>query len=209
MSDFATADDFAARIGLTLSADEATRVTTLLGMASGLIRDAIGQTVSLVADDTLTMPGTLDDRIALPERPVQSVTSVAIDDVAIDDWYLDGDVIYRKPRLVDITSDDGFVGSELYPVRTFGNPARTLTIVYTHGYAPGDVPEVCRSTALEMVARVWVNPGNLVAESIGNVQSTYAQRTGEAPRGLALMEVERRDLRRTFGSRAGGVWVGN
>src|SRR5574337_1193367 len=52
-----------------------TRADTLLDLASDVIRNEVKQQIGLVTDDEITIPGTTDERILLPERPVISVAS--------------------------------------------------------------------------------------------------------------------------------------
>jgi hypothetical protein len=199
---FATSDDFADLTGLTLTDPDKTRADKLLARASTRIREATKQKISLVTDDEYTRSGTRDERISLPERPVVSVAGVSINGQAITDWYLAGNELVRGSlTFVDGLLDDG-------PGRRvgFGLEQQTLAITYTHGYADEDVPEICRSIALEMVKRVWFNPGGVIQETIGPDQTTYAP-YAEPPRGLALTNGERQELRRFFGSNAGSVWT--
>lgn len=206
MTAFATAADFADLTGLVLTSDEQTRADNLLDRASARIRETVKQNISLVNDDTLIRPGTTDRRILLPERPVVSVASVAIDGQPISDWYLVGNELVRRgiayvDRILDEWIYDGRYGAG-----GFGWEQQTLTIVYTHGYADDAIPEICRSIALEMVKRVWVNPGGVIQETVADTQVTYAP-YAEPPRGLALTNTERGELRRFFGSQAGAVWT--
>lgn len=187
MTAFATADDFATRLGLTLSEDEQTRVLALLVQASNDIRDEYVQAIDLVEDDVLTIPGTTDERILLPQRPVVSVASVELDGIAMSCWHLAGNTLVRWGG--------------------FGRESRQLRIVYTHGFAAGEIPARLKSIAIEMVVRVWVNPSSVIQENVGPVQTTFAPYS-DPPRGLQLTDSERRSLRRLFGSRSGSVWMG-
>lgn len=201
-ADFAQPDDLAARLGLTLTEEEQTRAAVLLADASGVIRDETSQTIDLVTDDTYERAGTTDARIPLPQRPVVVVASVAIDGTEISDWYLAGSELVRGTRpSVEQLADGDWAGSSY----GFGSEARTLTIVYTHGYAA--VPQTVRSIAIEMAVRVWVNPGSVVQETIAGTGSTYAPYSAP-PRGLMLTDSERAALRRLFGRRAHSVTIG-
>lgn len=176
MAAFATHQDLAARLGVTLTPAEQTRATTLLELASGVIQDAAGQRIELVEDDTLTVRGSRESTFLLPGRPVVSVASVALDGVTLDpaDWSLDDDTLVRRAG--------------------FGSPREALVIVYTHGYPPQDVPPVVKGVCLEAVVRAWVNPGSVMTERVGSEQATYALQG--TPRGLLLTDAERRMVRR-------------
>lgn len=198
---FVLASELADRLGLTFTDEERDRADTLLQRASGVIRDETGQTIDLVTDDTYERVGTSDSRIPLPRRPVVSVASVTIDDVEISDWYLAGSELVRGRR----PSVEDLVGGWASGGRGFGSEARTLTIVYTHGYAA--IPQTVKSIAIEMAVRVWVNPGSVVQETIAGTGSTYAPYSAP-PRGLMLTDSERAALRRLFGRRAHSVTIG-
>jgi hypothetical protein len=192
MTQFATNAELAARLGLTLTEDEGDRADTLLALASGLIQAETGQTIAAVSDDELTRPGDYSARLRLPERPVVSVTSITLDGVAIvkPDYYLDGDELVRANW--PIGSENNFGSSGL----GWLGPLYTLVITYSHGYET--IPELVKAVCLEMVARVWVNPGAASQEIVAGTSTTYSAR------GLLLTDQEKRDLddllRKTVGS---------
>lgn len=195
---FATSSEFAARVGLTLTADEITRADTLLGLASELIQDETGQTISLVSDDVLTRPSDYGDRIRLPQRPVVSVASVEIDGVTIaldNAWYLEGDEIVRA-NWRQLSQRHFFAQNGV----GWGGPLFTLEVTYTHGWAT--VPSVVKGVCLEMVARVWANPGAVQQENIAGVFTSYS--LNKQPTGLLLSEAEKKTVndvvRRTSGT---------
>ena len=175
MAAFATHQDLAARLGVTLTSDEQTRATALLALASGLIRSVARQRIELVEDDTLTIRGSGESTYLLPERPVVSVSSVTINGTAADaaTWWLEDDTLVRP----------GGFGSTRWP----------LVIVYTHGYPADEIPEAIKAVCLEAVVRVWVNPGSVVSERVGSEQTTYTLQG--APTGLLLTADERRAVR--------------
>lgn len=209
MTAFATSDDLAARLGITLTDDEATRAAALLDLATGLIQDHVGQKIALVDADTLTMPGTNADRIHLPERPVISVASVELDGAPLTentDWWLNGDTIMRRTA---IYSAAGLLSGQLdapYLLGSgFGRPTQTLTIVYKHGYAA--IPTVCRVVCIEAAVRCFVNPGAVARETVGNTSTVY-DNNRFSPSGLLLTDLERRQLNNKFGTRAIAISIG-
>lgn len=203
-SRFAESTDLEARLDLTFTTEEHIRAAKLLARASGIIRDgARGQQINLVTNDTLVRRGTTDERILLPQRPVVSVASVAIDGQEISGWYLEGNELVRAGQ-------HGYYGVNLtydFSPSGFGCGHNELTIVYTHGYA--EIPELVAGIALEMVVRVWVNTGSVIQEAIAGTQVTYAPYS-EPPRGLMLTRIEKRDLHRLLGlPMAGSVAIGS
>lgn len=202
---FAEPSDLAARLGIVMTADATDRASTLLTTATGLIQDAADQTILLVTDDEFSMPGTTDDRILLPQRPVVSVKSVTLDGVALaedTDWWLDGNAIARmsgsRVQLLAGLEPCEFVGG-------FGWPSQTLEVVYTHGYATP--PLTLKAICMDAVVRVWVNPDSVVQENVAGVQTTYAP-FAEPPRGLQLTDAEEKKISRMFGRRAVSVSLG-
>lgn len=211
---FATAAEFAARIGLTLTAAEQTRADALLQSASGLIQDAtrtggVSQTIALVEDDVLLMPGTTDEMIRLPQLPVISVASVTLDGVPLaegSDWYLAGNAICRIPAITTVLTGGLIDEAFTFPLGTgFGWPAQTLTITYTHGYA--DIPASVKAICLEASVRVWANPNNVARETIAGVQTVY-DNNRFSPSGLLLTDDEQRVIRRLFGRSAQSITIG-
>lgn len=189
MAQFATNAELAARLGLTFSAAEQARADALLTSASGLIQEHTGQTILLVSNDSFTRPGSYSDRIGLPQRPVVSVASVTVDGTALtagSDFYIDGD------ELVRMGTASPWHG---LPAPGWGNPWQSIVVVYTHGYAtiPARIKAICQ----EMVVRVWVNPGSVIQESVGDVQTTYAPYV-QPPRGLLLTDAEKDELNDIF-----------
>jgi hypothetical protein len=186
VTQFASSDELAARLGLTLTDDEITRAGILLALASGLIQTETSQTIAEVVDDELVTRSVVGERFRLPQRPVTAVTSVAIDETVLDanTWYLDGDELVRASWPA---------GSESYFFtggygRGFLGPLRTLTVVYSHGYET--IPAVVKATTLEAVVRVWVNPGAVARETIGDVSTVY-DNNRFSPSGLLLTDVEK------------------
>lgn len=177
---FASSADLADRLGIELTAAEHVRANALLAIASGLIQRETGQAI-LEATETVTRPGSWSSRLRLAERPATVVTSAKIDGVlvAVDDWYLDGD--------------------ELVRLGGWGGPDSDVEVVYTHGWAAAEIPAPVKATCLEVVVRVWVNPGNARQEGYGLEQVSYA-----SSNGLLLTEEERRTvndaIRRSQGS---------
>jgi hypothetical protein len=210
-SAFATAVDLEARLGITFTAAEETRAAALLQIATGLIQDEAKQTVLLVSGDVLTMKGTSDERIVLPERPVVSVASVQLDSTVLaagTDWFVDGNELVRVPSTTIFAVSQMLDAGISFPMGTgFGWEKQTLTITYTHGYAADEVPAVCKAVCLEAVARCFVNPGAVARESIGDTSTVY-DNNRFAPSGLLLNQDERQTIRRFFGRRARSVTIG-
>lgn len=206
---FASTNELAARLGIVFDATETARADILLDLATGLIIDAAnGQQIALVEDDVLTMPGTTDERILLPQRPVVSIASITLDGAALvegTDWWLDRNTIVRIPATT-IVALTGIHNEMLtYPLWSgFGWPAQTLEVTYTHGYAT--VPLSVKAICMEACVRVWVNPGNVARETIG-AESTVYDNNRFSPSGLLLTDEEKHVIRRLFGRTMGSVTI--
>jgi hypothetical protein len=185
--------------GLTLTTDEQTRADALLALASQLIQEETRQTIALVTGDVLSRKGSFSSRIRLKERPVVSVASVVLDGVTMDptSYYIDRDELVRRnwsSAIIDSSFGRPWAG--------WGFPYSDLVITYTHGFAvvPGLVKQIC----MEMVVRVWANPGSVIQESVAGVQTTYAPYSAP-PRGLLLTAAEKSDLRKRLGRPNGSI----
>lgn len=204
MTAFATHDDLAARLGITLTTDEQTRADTLLALASGLIQQESRQKIELVTDDEYVIRSSYDDRIRLPQRPVVSVSSVVLQliggsvsfTVPSNTYYIDNDELVRTsfPLAVQYAFAQyarGWLG-----------PLFQATITYTHGFAV--IPELVKAICMEMVVRVWVNPGTVAREQIGDTMTVY-DNMRFSPTGLLMTTEEKEQLNELLRRRLGTV----
>lgn len=175
MSQFCTADEFADRLGIELTAAQEARADALLTRASGLVQTETRQTIELTEDDELTIRGSRENTILLPGRPIVDIASITLGGEEIDGWYTDG--------------------AELVRVGGWGTPSDEIVVTYTHGHE--EIPDAIKEVVLAAVTRVWVNPGQVVSERLGQAQQTYAVQG--TPPGLMLTEDERRTVRRAVG----------
>jgi hypothetical protein len=199
VAQFATAAELGDRLGLTLTNAEITRANALLTLASGLIQDGTKQTISLVTGEVFTRKGDYPNRIRLPQRPVVSVASVTLDGVALvagTDFYLDGDELVRMNALPQASFG--------LPNSGWGYPWKDIVVTYTHGYATIAIPTLVKTVCMEMVTRVWVNPGSVIQEAVAGTQVTYAPYSAP-PRGLLLTKAEKAELNELLRRRAGSI----
>jgi len=200
VAQFASSDDLAARLGQTLTEDEVARADTLLELASGIIVDEAKQEIEL-GSTTFTRRSVYGDRFRLPQRPVVSVDEVqlalldnAAEVIPATSWYLDGDEVVRVGSMPSVASEMYFGHSG----RGWLGPSWSLTVTYTHGFE--EIPPAIKALTLEMVVRVWVNPGSVAQEGVGDTSTLYyyASNTPDAS-GLLLTRVEARMLKKLFG----------
>lgn len=203
MTQFATNADLANRLGLTFSAPEQARADALLELASGIIQDHARQQIEYVAGDTWTVRSTYDDRVRLPERPVVDVQSITLEliggdstwDVPADVYYLDRDELVRTSW--PLSAQWAFAQY----ARGWLGPIYQLTVVYDHGFQT--IPDIVKGVCLEMVTRIWVNPGSVARETVGNTYTVY-DNMRYSPTGLVMTDDEKQAitdrLRRTQAS---------
>lgn len=169
MAALATVADLEDYLQVDLDATDELRATTLLDLASGLIRRVAGQTFDQVADDQVTLEATYTNRLLLPQLPVTAISSVVTNSVTLTEnlhyeTVLPAGIIRRLST-----------GRWNYPT----------TVTYTHGYAT--IPDDLRAICVEMAARAWVNPRGLQSEQIGNYSARWGS-TGVTGIGLDEME---------------------
>ncbi|MGW4986319.1 hypothetical protein ACWEQ3_01530 [Streptomyces mirabilis] len=170
--------------GVTVDAAETTVTGTYLDVASTLVREAAGSAISEVTS-TVTLVGAAGAWLRLPGPPVSAVASVLVDGVAVHDFRLAGDRLFRAC---------GWQDSEAAP--------SLITVTYTHGYAsvPADVVDlVCRLAAQALLSYREGDPVQRAATSvrIGDYAVTYADsETGT----MALSALQRKRLAARFGT---------
>ena len=143
-------------MGREFADTELTRVQRLLELASGLVRGECGQTLSAVTADTVTLPGTWEADLLLPEFPVTAVASVTIDSQPVDPadyaWNSYG-TLYRA-------------------CSTWGGPDAEVTVVYDHGYAT--VPDDIITFVCAIVNGQMANPNGLRSQQLGSYSAVFA-----------------------------------
>lgn len=176
MTAFATEAELEAYTGTSI---DSTRATLLLDLATGAIRAYTGQTLSQVSGDVVTLPGTFDNALVLPERPVTAVTTVVVNDLTLavnGDYVWPGsDVLLRGSRIATpvVNGPDWLLGG----FGDWGGPSAEVVVTYTHGFAtiPSDIKGVC----LALAARSLTSPDGVNSETVGSYSVSYS-RTGGA-----------------------------
>lgn len=186
-----TPTEIADFLGVTPS--EADRLAT---QATSLVQEATGQRLVEVVDDTVTVMGTTESWLALPEMPVSSVSSVQIDDEVVDDYKLVGSRLWRA----------GGWASKDYDVSKIHEPS-AVKVVHTHGYTAGDQRlERARTAAFALAVQVHDNPSGAVGLSVDDYREQFGQSAGDA--GVQVPESVAVSLRRYYGRKAGLVRLG-
>ncbi|MGW3627287.1 hypothetical protein [Streptomyces sp. NPDC000880] len=159
----ATVADLEAR-GLTVDASETAIVAVYLDVASTAVREAAGTPISETTS-TVTVEGEADQRLKLPGLPISAVATVELDGVAVTDWRLRSQRLWRAA---------GWTAC--------GGPSE-VEVTYTHGMAavPSDIVDlVCRMTAAALVSYRSEEGGTglaadkvLTSERLGDWAATY------------------------------------
>jgi hypothetical protein len=165
MAALATEAELELLTGQDIASDKA---ALLLNTASGVVRGVVGQTLSLVVDDALTIMGTTSVWLKLPESPVTAVASVAVDGEALvsgDDYKRFGDRLWRATGW-----------------RSCPSVPTAVDVVYTHGWTDADWHlETARSMVLTLAANKLANPSAAVSESIDDWRVRYAVTAEDLP----------------------------
>lgn len=131
--------------------------------ADNAIRTYCKQIITEVSDDTITVDIQRDTtKLFLPEVPVQSVTSVTEDGEALtvdDDYKLGSHGILHR------------IG------RCFSKGIQNVTIVYTHGYAEGNIPQIIVDVATRAASRAF--QAGLRSSETGGVIGITAKKLGD------------------------------
>jgi len=195
----ALAADLEARLGRDLTDAETLRANALLLDASAKVSRYTRQDFLPVADDVVILRG-VDGEIRLPQRPVQSVSSVVamggnfLPNLTLFDWLWDGlDLIVLGPGNFVINLPEIWWDEDGYP--------DTYQVTYTHGYAT--VPDTVVAVICAMVMRTISAPtmsGGVSAETLG----PYSYQLSAPSLGIAVTMTQAdkddlKDYRRPYG----------
>jgi len=187
----ATPEDLAALLQLdwdSLDPAQQASLTMLVEIGTAVVQAEVGQRLVAVTDDSVTLLGTTDSWLDLPERPVTAVSSVAVDGTAVGDYRLFGARLWRSC---------GWAPSPLEP--------STVTVAYSHGYA-SDAQELqlARGAVLAVVRDWAANPTAVTSLRIDDYAETYSALAARLETTTHL----RAALRRQYGRRGGLVRIG-
>lgn len=177
MTDLASIDDLAAHMDRSISTDEVSRATALLGYASAVVRTFTGQHFTQVTE-TVRLP-VRAGRCRLPQYPVTGVSAVAVaEGSAITFSWVAGQVVDCNPSQLN--------AFEIEPFRT---RLQWVDVTYTHGYAtvPADVVGVVCDVAAAALASPPEDSG-VQTETLGPFSTSYGS---NYPGGVRLTQSQR------------------
>lgn len=174
MPAFATSDELAGVLGRDIGITALAGSDLVLQMASSLIQDEAKQQIVQVLNDSVSLRGTYDHVLRLPERPVLAVTAVRIRNGSIfaSELPLQTNVDYRWDRMGLLRRVTYITGRLVSPVSGYwGGPMAVVDVTYSHGYAV--VPDRVKALCLSVAARVLSNPRGVVSETRGPFSTQF------------------------------------
>lgn len=158
-----------------LDAEETARAELLLALATGVIDDEIGQSLTL-ATDTVVLDGNGGHRLLLPRWPVTAVASVTIVEEDGSETVLEHGSDYRWTSYGRLRR----IG-HCWPRRE-----QAIEVVDTAGWAP--IPDGVKAMCLRLARVGWDNAAGLESERLGDWAAKWA-----TP-GMQLTTAEKRSL---------------
>lgn len=184
----ATPQDLASLLQLDYTALTAAQQATMLmvvELATAKVQRAAGGQRIVDVTDTAVIdvdPWECDLYLPLPQLPVRSVESVAIDGTAVTDWRLSKQMLYRTA---------GWRASRVEPTQ--------VTVAYTHGYPAGSQwLQLARDHTLALARMPFENPSGVKSEHIDDYQVSYA----EADARMQMTEWMRQAIADAYGTSA-------
>lgn len=182
--------DVEATLGRPLTTLEATYITRLLELASGIVRRYTRQTISAVTSDIITLPGNWGQTLTLPERPVTAVTSVTINGAIMPaaTYVLIGDDLFISSGSFMPDSGSSLSGETVLwgpagsssgqPATgpSWQGPQTQIVVNYNHGYA--EIPDDIVNEVTGMVATQYESPIGVRTEKIGGYEVGYGRISG-------------------------------
>lgn len=170
-----------------------TSAALAIEISTALVQSVVRQRLVQVVDDTEIVYGGSDRTLVLSQRPVTAITSVTYGGALLAQGTVSG--MWRLTP-GGLWRDIGWSECAWEP--------SPVTVVYSHGYAPGAQElQLARGFTLQLARGLFVNPSGVVREQIDDYQVAYAETAArmEASPGMVAA------LRRQYGRRAGLVRV--
>lgn len=170
------------------------KAALLIEAATAVVQEATDrppQRIVLVEGDAFSLLGTLGSWLELPQRPVQSITSLTLDGETLAEG-----IDYKR------------FGSRLW--RACGWQAAlhepsTIEGVYAHGYPAGSQElQLARSAAVSLIRGVYGNPEGAIQVRIDDYATSYARFSA----AMEATEYLQRALQRQYGRPFGAVRLG-
>jgi hypothetical protein len=190
--------DLANALQIDLADLNADAAILLLEAATAVVQEAAGgQRLIQVAGDSITILGTTDSWLDLPQRPVTAVTSVSLDGVALTAGAAGGLPTTYRRRGARLWRTGGW--------QTYVGEPSDVAVVYTHGFLDGAQGlELARGSVLAVARGVYGNPTGATSVAIDDYRAAYDAAAAE----MAASPNLEKALARQYGRRAGLVRIG-
>jgi hypothetical protein len=204
-TELVTADELSAWVQQPIPALTA---NLFIAAATALVIAETGQSLVQVVGDTAVLDGQPEPYLALPQRPVTAVSSVTMQDANLAPITLDPTQYTVRGNRIWRPWGWQFAAVFLPPVRMLGYqyltypPPSLITVVYDHGWAPGNQNlELARLAVFTLGASVFANPTGSRSVAVDDYTETYS----DAFAGMQLPPGTKAALRRRYGHSVGSV----
>jgi hypothetical protein len=204
-AELVTAAELSSWVGTTIPQAQG---DLFIAAATALVVAEVGQTLTQVLNDTITVDGISSEWLALPQRPVTAVHSVTMQDANLSPVTLDTSQYSVRGNRLWRPWGWQFSAVFLPPVRMLGYqymtypPPSQVSIVCDHGYPAGDPGlELARMAVFTLGASVFANPSGSRSVTVDDYTESFA----DAYAGMQLPPGTRMALRRRYGHSAGSV----
>ena len=209
---FATLQDLADSLQISLGSLNSGTGTLLLELATAAVQEAARQRILQVVGDTCSILSTTDSWLDLPQIPVTAVTTVVLDGVTLTvdtDYKVFGNRLWRRYGWQNNMGWSwGWDWNWRPSYSTSGSPytgqePSLSAITYTHGYAAGAQQlQLARGATLSLAKGVYVNPSGVQSESIDDYNVSYTSSRALSAQ-MELAPHVKAAVRRQYGHRVG------
>jgi hypothetical protein len=186
----ATAEDLASVLKQDFDALDTATIVLGIEISTAVVQAACGgRRIVRVVDDSEEVWGGTDSVLRLKNAPIVSITSVTYNSSTLTQGTASG--TWRRAKY-GVWRDLGWTECSWEPLPT--------TVVYTHGYAPGDQAlQLARGMVIDLTRGLFVNPsGVIIREQIDDYSVAYA----EASAALDASPSRKALLRKQYGPKA-------
>lgn len=176
---------------------DASTANLWINASTAVVQAAAGQRIIEVEDDEILLLGTTDAWLDLPQRPVNTVTSVTLDGVALTAVAAGGSTAGYRRYGARLWRGEGW--------QTYCGEPSDVAIIYSHGYPAGHQGlELGRAATLGLSKQGYTNVSGATRERIDDYEVAYAAVSAALEASPNL----RAALRRQYGRRSGLVRIG-
>jgi hypothetical protein len=154
MSSLATVADLEAWLGREFA--EEAPAQQALDIASDIVRNYCGHSISQILNDTVVLDGTGTHTLLLPAAPVNGIDQIEVNGEALDS------TDYKWSKKGWVKRVDGLL---------FPTTPGSVEVIFNHGYAT--IPNDIVGVVLSLSSRAVDGANNIKQETIGSYSVTY------------------------------------